>query len=557
MGLLLPQHLQDFRRAYQIYREYGMAASETRALRPPDDLRFIKRLEEKMFKGVTVKAVGVWETVGALGLPDSKLTNLFPSLNRRFKFHDAALNSRIENAFQALALDEHRGAFTPTLWYLDPHYLDDHEQNANDPTSDRTKLRNSLQGKKVPNLKQCWFPGYHETIGGGNTLANAWMPDNTDIDDIALAWMCDQLEGLLAFDTKAAERILFSPPDTSSSPSSSSPSPSNTQQQQQWALGTNIDLMTLMPPLRLAVAGGSHARTPGQYRKDLRADEERAAPRDFATNESVHPCVRHRVEGFARAAVPYRPAPFFPPQQQQQQLAPQWRWEESTKHGGSGSGEPDGWGAKWVRPGVPGFDGGGGGGGFGGGGWLLLPSSSSSLWWWWEQKKPQQQQQQRSVMLHEWVVREMDGRTNFEARLLPWIVKEQLWARNRRLLKQSDEGAFDEKHGCRLFWTRSNWGSKKVVEGGNCRVHGDALVAVRTLRGDERPEAGRADERPEVGRVERVAVRNVHAEEDESVVQKQPHDVRASASRWTPDHEGTIFEGGPVGGTSLTVDEEL
>lgn len=58
-----------------------MAASETRgagiheelpgvtfwmcasALRPPDDLRFIKGLEKKMFDNVTVKAVGVWETV--------------------------------------------------------------------------------------------------------------------------------------------------------------------------------------------------------------------------------------------------------------------------------------------------------------------------------------------------------------------------------------------------------------------------------------------------------------------------------------------------------------
>lgn len=403
------------------------------------------------------------------------------------------------------------------------------------------------------------------------------MRDNTDIDDIALAWMCDQLDGLLAFDTAAADRILFfSPPSDSSSTT--------------WALGTNVDLMQIMLPLFLNVAGGSRPRTPGQYRKDLGADEERAAPRDFATNESVHPCVRHRVDAFARAAVPYRPVPFFPPppqqQQQQQQssssshgghgpAAPQWRWEESAKHGGSSSsssGEPDGWGAKWVRPGVPAYDGGGGSGGGGVGGWLLLPLPSSSLWWWswwWEQKKPQQQQQQqqRRVELREWVVREMDGRTNFEARLLPWLVKEQLWARNRRLLKQSDEGAFDEKHGCKLFWTRSNWGAKKVVETGNCRVHGDAPVAVRALRrderlevgrGDEAPEAVRGDERPEAVTRETVTVRNVHAEENEPVVQKQQRDVGASTSRWTPDHEGTMFEGGPVGGTSLNiVDEEL
>jgi len=30
--------------------------------------------------------------------------------------HDTALSSVVQNAFQALALDEHRAAFTPTLW---------------------------------------------------------------------------------------------------------------------------------------------------------------------------------------------------------------------------------------------------------------------------------------------------------------------------------------------------------------------------------------------------------------------------------------------------------
>lgn len=36
--------------------------------------------------------------------------------NREYAFHDTKLNPKIENAFQALALDEQRGPFSPAVW---------------------------------------------------------------------------------------------------------------------------------------------------------------------------------------------------------------------------------------------------------------------------------------------------------------------------------------------------------------------------------------------------------------------------------------------------------
>ena len=60
-------------------------------------------------------------------------------------FHDTALGDSVENAVQALAVDERRGPYVPTLW-----------TQAADAAS--------LAGQSV---LQVWFPGVHSDIGGG------------------------------------------------------------------------------------------------------------------------------------------------------------------------------------------------------------------------------------------------------------------------------------------------------------------------------------------------------------------------------------------------------
>ena len=68
---------------------------------------------------VPVKMVGVWDTVGSLGVPTPAIPscNKIPGLSRSgYAFLHTGLRLPIENGYHALAIDEHRAAFAPTLW---------------------------------------------------------------------------------------------------------------------------------------------------------------------------------------------------------------------------------------------------------------------------------------------------------------------------------------------------------------------------------------------------------------------------------------------------------
>lgn len=107
---------------------------------------------------IAISCIGVWDTVGALGLP----VEFFESLtHRKYAFHDVTLSSRVQNAFHALAIDERRKPFAPTLW----------EQPAED------------LGRNW--VEQAWFPGVHGNVGGGYA--------DSSLSDIALRWMIDRV----------------------------------------------------------------------------------------------------------------------------------------------------------------------------------------------------------------------------------------------------------------------------------------------------------------------------------------------------------------------------
>ena len=61
-----------------------------------------------------IRYVGVWDTVGALGIPARYRWLGF--MNRRQRFHDTSLSSFVESARHAVAIDERRKDFEPTLW---------------------------------------------------------------------------------------------------------------------------------------------------------------------------------------------------------------------------------------------------------------------------------------------------------------------------------------------------------------------------------------------------------------------------------------------------------
>jgi uncharacterized protein (DUF2235 family) len=72
-----------------------------------------------------IKVIGVWDTVGSLGVPDiAGVSN--SKLRAKYGFHNVQLSEYVQHAYHALALDERRKAFRPTLWYI-PDRLKDSE----------------------------------------------------------------------------------------------------------------------------------------------------------------------------------------------------------------------------------------------------------------------------------------------------------------------------------------------------------------------------------------------------------------------------------------------
>ncbi len=130
-------------KAYHIYRtKWHADADNALQFREPNALP------------VTVKFLGVWDTVGALGIPLS----MFKSMDEdRYQFHDTTISSTVENAYHALAIDEKRKPFAPTIW----HTAKDRERT-----------------------EQSWFAGVHSDIGGGYREAG--------LSHIALQWMAEK-----------------------------------------------------------------------------------------------------------------------------------------------------------------------------------------------------------------------------------------------------------------------------------------------------------------------------------------------------------------------------
>ena len=130
--------------------------------------RYVEELEHRGLTrlDIPIKAIGVWDTVGSLGTPRvGWLTRVGLQSNesKEMAFYDTKLSRCVENAFQALSLDERRAAFSPAVWEK--------------PEGNKTTLR------------QVWFPGVHTNVGGGY--------DDQELANITLAWMMSQLEPFL------------------------------------------------------------------------------------------------------------------------------------------------------------------------------------------------------------------------------------------------------------------------------------------------------------------------------------------------------------------------
>lgn len=116
--------------AEKLYRDHSCRRDDARC----------KQFRERFSKEVRIHFLGVWDTVGALGVPGTVLSE-----RKLFGWHDARLSPIVDRAYQALALDEHRAAYDAVLWTS----ADGHPQHPQQQ------------------VEQRWFCGAHANVGGG------------------------------------------------------------------------------------------------------------------------------------------------------------------------------------------------------------------------------------------------------------------------------------------------------------------------------------------------------------------------------------------------------
>lgn len=122
--------------------------------------------------------LGVWDTVGALGLPV-----VIPGaarFNQKYEFHDTNLTSSVLSARHAIAIDERRKTFPSSAW----------------SNLDRLNARYVPESGPagVAPYQQQWFPGNHGSVGGGgnriglSSIAMHWVAQGAEQAGLALNW---------------------------------------------------------------------------------------------------------------------------------------------------------------------------------------------------------------------------------------------------------------------------------------------------------------------------------------------------------------------------------
>jgi uncharacterized protein (DUF2235 family) len=147
-GVVRRRHAQRMNQAMTIYRARNSASAPD----APQSRSFRRNYAHEV---AAVRFLGVWDTVGALGVP-GLAGKAFWLWNRRYRFHDVDLSRRVEHAYHAVAVDERRPAFAPSLW-------------SESSTGQRT------------HVEQVWFAGVHSDVGGGYA--------ETGLSNETLRWM--------------------------------------------------------------------------------------------------------------------------------------------------------------------------------------------------------------------------------------------------------------------------------------------------------------------------------------------------------------------------------
>ncbi len=163
-GILRPEHFDRINEAYARYIARGLE-THPRAVRSRNYRQAYAWPEFAEPDGFIIHFIGVWDTVGSLGIPGTGVDKLLE------RFHDTDLSTFTHHAYQALAVDERRSTFMPCVWTQQP----------------------GAPAEQV--LEQVWFAGVHCDVGGG------YGQDGLSNDTLAWMWRRAEQAGL-ALDKK-------------------------------------------------------------------------------------------------------------------------------------------------------------------------------------------------------------------------------------------------------------------------------------------------------------------------------------------------------------------
>ena len=153
VGLLFKDDLRYVEEAYSIY-EGSSNPDKLRAFL--NKVRGLKTVGAENAGELPVYFLGVWDSVGALGIP-GRMREL-PGF--RTEHHQLELPKNVTHARHALSLHELRHVFSPLLW--------------------------NGRSREAQSLQQVWFAGAHADVGGG------YKNSERDLSNIALTWMAQQ-----------------------------------------------------------------------------------------------------------------------------------------------------------------------------------------------------------------------------------------------------------------------------------------------------------------------------------------------------------------------------
>ncbi len=142
-GILRTASKHLVHQAYDLYRDKDISPDNSEAK--------VFRASFAFEQETRIKFIGVWDTVGSLGVPVTGV----PFSRDFYEWHDTNLSRIVDHAYHALAIDEHRKDFAPTVW-------------------------TALKAGNI-DVEQRWFIGAHSNVGGGYR--------NDPLPNLALAWL--------------------------------------------------------------------------------------------------------------------------------------------------------------------------------------------------------------------------------------------------------------------------------------------------------------------------------------------------------------------------------